>query len=82
MNKSSLWQSLLSVQSIIDSGQLVLLGIRAPAEDLIVVISKNKGVVKSKLVLEGPKHLYYYNLIHSAYYMPRACRLLPTLFDR
>jgi hypothetical protein len=82
INKSSFWQSLPSVQSIINSGQLMLPGIRAPAEDLIIVISKNKEVVKSKLVLKGPKHLYHYNLIHSAYHMPRAYKLLPTLFDK
>jgi hypothetical protein len=81
-NSNNLTQSLPSVQSIVDSGQLVLPGIRALAEDLIVLISKNKGLVQSKLVLKGSKHFYHHDLIHSAHYMPRACRLLPTLFDR
>jgi hypothetical protein len=52
-NSNNLTQSLPNVQSIVDSGQLVLPGIRALAEDLIVLISKNKGLVQSKLVLKG-----------------------------
>lgn len=56
--------------------------IRATAEDLIIIISKNKKVIRSELVLKGPEHLYYHNLIWSTYHMPRACRLLSTLFDK
>ena len=78
MLKLTIQQSLPSVQYIVDSSQLMFSSIRVPPEDLIIVITNDIKVLYPELVLIRLKHLYYYDLIHSADYILRACRLLPT----